>query len=215
MALTGLQIFKLLPKTNCKKCGKPTCLAFAMSLAQKKANLDECPDASEETRASLAEASAPPIKAVQFGTGDNQVKVRGYRVEIGEVESALRRVEGITEAVVVARSDAVGATQLIGYYSGQGAEPPSAADIRAEMSAQLPDYMIPSILDVPEHLTSVALVSSEADAELHGVGEMTIPAVAPAIANAVSYPIPEFAPVTRHRLPDRSTSRSSASKVRL
>ncbi len=75
MALTGLQIFKLLPKTNCKKCGKPTCLAFAMALAQKKANLDECPDASEETRASLAEASAPPIRAVQFGTGDNQVKV--------------------------------------------------------------------------------------------------------------------------------------------
>ncbi|MCK5564857.1 MAG: acetyl-CoA decarbonylase/synthase complex subunit gamma [Planctomycetes bacterium] len=75
MALTGLQIFKLLPKTNCKKCGKPTCLAFAMALAQKKANLDECPDASEETRASLAEASAPPIKAVQFGTGDGQVKV--------------------------------------------------------------------------------------------------------------------------------------------
>ncbi len=75
MALTGLQIFKLLPKTNCKKCGKPTCLAFAMALAQKKANLDECPDASEETRASLAEASAPPIKAVQFGAGDNQVKV--------------------------------------------------------------------------------------------------------------------------------------------
>ncbi len=43
MALTGLDIYKLLPKTNCKKCGRPTCLAFAMQLAQKKASLDECP----------------------------------------------------------------------------------------------------------------------------------------------------------------------------
>ncbi len=43
MALTGLEIFKLLPKTNCKKCGMPTCLAFAMQLAQKRAELDACP----------------------------------------------------------------------------------------------------------------------------------------------------------------------------
>ena len=50
MALTGLDIFKLLPKTNCKKCGMPTCLAFAMQLAQKKAKLDKCPDVSEEAR---------------------------------------------------------------------------------------------------------------------------------------------------------------------
>ncbi len=75
MALTGLQIFKLLPKTNCKKCGKPTCLAFAMSLAQKKANLDECPDASDETKEALAEASAPPIRKITFGTGDGAVTI--------------------------------------------------------------------------------------------------------------------------------------------
>ncbi len=75
MALTGLQIFKVLPKTNCKKCGKPTCLAFAMALAQKKASLDECPDASEETRTMLAEASAPPMQKVKFGTGDSAVEL--------------------------------------------------------------------------------------------------------------------------------------------
>ena len=46
MALTGLDIFKLLPKTNCKKCGMPTCLAFAMQLAQKRAKLEYCPYAS-------------------------------------------------------------------------------------------------------------------------------------------------------------------------
>lgn len=75
MALTGLQIFKLLPKTNCKKCKMPTCLAFAMSLAQKKAKLEDCPDASDEAKAALAEASAPPIRMVKFGSGDNQIQV--------------------------------------------------------------------------------------------------------------------------------------------
>ena len=53
MALTGLEIFKLLPKTNCKKCDMPTCLAFAMALAQKRAKLDDCPDVSEEAKEKL------------------------------------------------------------------------------------------------------------------------------------------------------------------
>ncbi|MHC4467721.1 MAG: acetyl-CoA decarbonylase/synthase complex subunit gamma, partial [Planctomycetota bacterium] len=75
MALTGLEIFKLLPKTNCKKCGKPTCLAFAMQLAQKRASLEECPDVSEEAKQALAAASAPPMRLVKFGSGDNQVQV--------------------------------------------------------------------------------------------------------------------------------------------
>ncbi|MFC1782368.1 acetyl-CoA decarbonylase/synthase complex subunit gamma [Planctomycetota bacterium] len=75
MALTGLQIFKLLPKTNCKECGLPTCLAFAMALAQKKAKLEDCPHASEEAKASLAEAAAPPIRQVKFGVGEAQVQV--------------------------------------------------------------------------------------------------------------------------------------------
>ncbi len=74
MALTGLDIFKLLPKTNCRKCGMPTCLAFAMQLAQKKAKLDKCPHVSEEARQLLAAAAAPPMRLVKFGSGDNQVQ---------------------------------------------------------------------------------------------------------------------------------------------
>ena len=53
MALTGIEIFKLLPKTNCKECGYPTCLAFAMALASGKAELDACPDVSDEVRKKL------------------------------------------------------------------------------------------------------------------------------------------------------------------
>jgi len=75
MALTGLDIFKLLPKTNCKKCGMPTCLAFAMALAQKRAKLEDCPDVSEEAKGKLAAASAPPMRKIAFGTQDNQIQL--------------------------------------------------------------------------------------------------------------------------------------------
>ncbi|VAX34039.1 Acetyl-CoA synthase corrinoid iron-sulfur protein, large subunit [hydrothermal vent metagenome] len=75
MALTGVQIFKLLPKTNCKKCGFPTCLAFAMKLAQRQVSLDACPDVSEEAKATLGEASAPPVRPVTLGAGERAVKL--------------------------------------------------------------------------------------------------------------------------------------------
>ena len=80
MALTGIQIFKLLPKTNCKECGVPTCLAFAMNLASAKAELDSCPYVSEEARAQLAEASAPPIRPVSIGKGVRKRLVGGETV---------------------------------------------------------------------------------------------------------------------------------------
>jgi acetyl-CoA decarbonylase/synthase complex subunit gamma len=80
MAMTGIQIFKLLPKTNCKDCGFPTCLAFAMALASGKAELEKCPHVSEEAKAQLAESSAPPIRTVTIGTGDRALKVGGELV---------------------------------------------------------------------------------------------------------------------------------------
>ena len=75
MPLTGIEIFKLLPKTNCKECGEPTCLAFAMKLAAGKAELSACPYISGEAKAKLAEASAPPILPVTIGVGDRALKV--------------------------------------------------------------------------------------------------------------------------------------------
>ncbi|MCS7283498.1 MAG: acetyl-CoA decarbonylase/synthase complex subunit gamma [Anaerolineae bacterium] len=76
MALTGLQIYKLLPQTNCKECGFPTCLAFAMKLAAKQAELSACPYVSEEAKAQLDAASAPPIRLVS-------VQGPGHKVEVG------------------------------------------------------------------------------------------------------------------------------------
>ena len=75
MGLSGLDIFKKLPKTNCKECNFPTCLAFAMKLAQGQASLDDCPYVTDEVRAELSEASAPPIRGVTVGVGDEAFKV--------------------------------------------------------------------------------------------------------------------------------------------
>ena len=74
MALTGLKIQKLLPKTNCKECGSNTCLAFAMRLAAKKADLSECPYASDEAKEILGAASEPPVKGVALGA-DKTLKI--------------------------------------------------------------------------------------------------------------------------------------------
>ncbi|MCL2664624.1 MAG: acetyl-CoA decarbonylase/synthase complex subunit gamma [Defluviitaleaceae bacterium] len=67
MAMNGLQIQKLLPKTNCKECGSNTCLAFAMKLAAKQISLSACPYASDEAIAALAAESEPPVKTVSLG----------------------------------------------------------------------------------------------------------------------------------------------------
>jgi acetyl-CoA decarbonylase/synthase complex subunit gamma len=80
MPLTGIEIFKLLPKTNCGECGVPTCLAFAMNLASGKAELIACPHVTEEAKANLEEASAPPILPVTIGIGPEAPKVGGETV---------------------------------------------------------------------------------------------------------------------------------------
>ncbi|MHB1651963.1 MAG: acetyl-CoA decarbonylase/synthase complex subunit gamma [Desulfitobacteriaceae bacterium] len=69
MGLTGLEIYKQLPKKNCGECGTPTCLAFAMALASGKGALDSCPYVTAAARDALDSAAAPPIKAVKFGNG--------------------------------------------------------------------------------------------------------------------------------------------------
>ena len=75
MAMTGLQIFKLLPKTNCGECGVPTCMAFAMKLAAKNAELAACPYASEEAIKTVGAASKPPIRLVKIGPPEAEVLV--------------------------------------------------------------------------------------------------------------------------------------------
>lgn len=75
MALTGIQIFKYLPKKNCGECKFPTCLAFAMRLAAAQAKLSDCPYVSEEAKKVLSEASAPPVRLINLGSGDHAVEI--------------------------------------------------------------------------------------------------------------------------------------------
>ncbi|MBN3038185.1 MAG: acetyl-CoA decarbonylase/synthase complex subunit gamma [Candidatus Omnitrophica bacterium] len=75
MALSGLDIYKLLPKTNCKECGFPTCLAFAMQIAAKKVELAKCPHVSDSAKQSLESASRPPVKLVTIGSGENKLEL--------------------------------------------------------------------------------------------------------------------------------------------
>jgi len=101
MALTGIQIFKLLPKTNCGDCGVPTCLAFAMNLAGGKAELSACPHVSDEAKEQLAEASAPPIRPVTIGSGPGAVKTGGETVTFRHE----KRFENPTAVAVLVSDD--------------------------------------------------------------------------------------------------------------
>lgn len=75
MGLTGLDIYKKLPKENCKECGLPTCLAFAMKVAAGQTGLDTCPRLSDEARGELGEASAPPQRLVTIGVDSNAIEL--------------------------------------------------------------------------------------------------------------------------------------------
>src|SRR3990172_6739137 len=75
MALSGIAIYKLLAQTNCKECGYPTCLAFAMKLAARQVELASCPYVSDEVKAQLDSASAPPVRLVSVGPEDTKLEV--------------------------------------------------------------------------------------------------------------------------------------------
>ena len=125
MALSGLEIYKLLPASsknpvvkkhaNCKECGFPTCLAFAMKLGQKQAELAQCPYVEEESKAKLEASAAPPIRLITV-SGD------GHKLEVGN-ETVLFRHEktfyhqpGLFIRVKDTQSDAAEVAKAAGEY---------------------------------------------------------------------------------------------------
>ena len=80
MALSGIQIFKMTPKKNCKECGCPTCMAFSMKVAQGAMDISACPYMSDDAMAQLSEATAPPMKTIKVGTGDSEYTLGGETV---------------------------------------------------------------------------------------------------------------------------------------
>ena len=80
MALNGIQIFKLTPKKNCKKCGCPTCMAFSMKVAQGAMKIEDCPLMSQDAIDALSEATAPPMKTIVAGAGEAEFSMGGETV---------------------------------------------------------------------------------------------------------------------------------------
>lgn len=110
MALKGLDIFKLSPKKNCKECGSPTCMAFSMKVAQGAADISACPYFSEEAKASLMEATAPPMKTVKAGAGDKEITLGGetvlFRHEktyVSKTRYAVALCSGMDDATIEAK----------------------------------------------------------------------------------------------------------------
>jgi len=124
MALSGLQIQKLLPGTNCKECGSSTCMAFAMKLAAKKAMLSECPYASDEAKQTLGAASEPPVKGVKIGAeiisplGEEIVMYRHEKTFVNKPVIAVNLEEGadisLAEKIRAYRPVRVGEELFIG-----------------------------------------------------------------------------------------------------
>jgi acetyl-CoA decarbonylase/synthase complex subunit gamma len=105
MALTGMQIYKSLPKTNCKDCGLPTCMAFAMQVAAKQRALTDCPHISEEGKSALSEASAPPQRLVKIGADGKSFEM-GQETVMFRHEEKFHRPSGIAVRVPASLSDA-------------------------------------------------------------------------------------------------------------
>jgi acetyl-CoA decarbonylase/synthase complex subunit gamma len=118
MALTGLQIQKLLPNTNCKECGSNTCLAFAMKLAAKKADLALCPYASDEAKRVMGAASEPPVKLIELGPdgglklGAETVLYRHEKTFVHQTAFAVNVNDDDPPAAVEATLDAIRAYTL-------------------------------------------------------------------------------------------------------
>ncbi|CQD22139.1 linear gramicidin synthetase subunit D [Mycobacterium lentiflavum] len=79
-----------------------------------------------------------------LGRADDQVKIRGYRIELGEIQTAIVNLDGVEQAVVIAREDRLGAKRLVGYVTGSA----DTAALRSALVERLPSYMVPSALVV-------------------------------------------------------------------
>ncbi len=123
MALSGIQIYKLLPQTNCKECGFPTCLAFAMKLAAKQVELALCPYVSEGSKAQLAESAAPPMRLVTVRADGHEIKV-GNEVVLFRHEKTFYNKPGLfvrardDESIEAIKAKIVPADQFAVTYVG-------------------------------------------------------------------------------------------------
>jgi len=106
MALTGMQIYKSLPKTNCGDCKFPTCMAFAMQVAGKQKALTDCPHVSDDAKGALSDASSPPMKLVRIGpAGEAGVEI-GQETVMFRHDEKFHKAPALTALIASTLSDA-------------------------------------------------------------------------------------------------------------
>jgi acetyl-CoA decarbonylase/synthase complex subunit gamma len=125
MALSGLEIYKLLPGSsknpevkkhaNCKECGFPTCLAFAMKLGQKQAELSQCPYVEDEAKAQLESSAAPPIRLITLAANGSKLEV-GNETVLFRHEKTFYHQPGIFVRVKDTQADAAKVAKAVGEY---------------------------------------------------------------------------------------------------
>lgn len=125
MALTGLQIYKLLPASsanaavkahaNCKECGFPTCLAFAMKLAAKQAELSLCPYVEDTAKAQLEESAAPPIRLITVAGSAKKLEV-GNELVLFRHEKTFYHPAGLFVRVKDTQADAAQVAKAVNDY---------------------------------------------------------------------------------------------------
>jgi acetyl-CoA decarbonylase/synthase complex subunit gamma len=126
MALTGLQIYKLLPASstnaavkahaNCKECGFPTCLAFAMKLAAKQAELSACPYVEETAKTHLEESAAPPIRLITVAGTAKKLEV-GNELVLFRHEKTFYHPAGLFVRVKDTQTDAAQVARAVSEYA--------------------------------------------------------------------------------------------------
>jgi acetyl-CoA decarbonylase/synthase complex subunit gamma len=164
MALTGMQIYKSLPKTNCKDCGLPTCMAFAMQVAAKQRALTDCPHISEEGKEALSDASAPPIRLIKIGPEGKTFEI-GQETVMFRHEEKFHRPTGIAVRIPASLSDEDAAAMI--QQANQSVFPRVGAILKVAFCAveiETADPAARARLGAEKSEIPLILVGSKADA---------------------------------------------------
>ncbi len=185
MALTGIQILKMLPKKNCGECGIPTCLAFAMKVAAGQTEIAECPYVSDEVKEQIGEASAPPIRTVKIGGGEHLFTTGGETC-LFRHEKRFENPTGIAVLVTTAMDEAAVAGRLERFkslrYERVGVllkadlvavrdaknEAASFTALVKKVLADCPDAKLILLSESPDHLAAAAKECGERKPLLFG-----------------------------------------------
>jgi acetyl-CoA decarbonylase/synthase complex subunit gamma len=201
---TAIEIFKHLPKKNCGKCNFPTCLAFAMQLANSKAKLEDCPFISEEGKAALAASSAPPIRLVRFGSGQRVVEM-GDETELYRHEKRFfhptafavmvsdqlspEQVRRRAEAINSVRFERVGQTLSFDAIAVRDeSEDASRFALAVEEAASACDLPLVLVSSSPERIRAAASRVAARKPLLYGANQQNLAAMA-AVAKDLGCPL--------------------------